>query len=104
MAYTAGNLAQLSHGNGFKTFRYDTTDDINEVEDAGYFNNKDDDLNLAVGDLITVVQWATAVRTGTISQVQATIVTNVISNDAAAAAGAVNIAEYGGTGAVSSGD
>lgn len=104
MAYTPGNLAQLSHGNGFKTFRYDTTDDINVVEDAGYFNNKDDELNLAVGDFIDVVQWATAVRTGTISQVLTAIVTNVISNDAATSAGAVNIAEYGGTGPISSGD
>ena len=103
MAYTAGNLASYGAVNGFGLYRYDTTDQADVVEDAGYFNNKDDDLNLAVGDTILSVTWATAVRTGTISEVKSFIVTNVISNDAAASAGAVNIAEYLGGGAVSSG-
>lgn len=103
MAYSAGKLAQLSDANGFGSYRYDTTDQGDVVEDAGYFNNLDDDLNLGKGDLITCVTWATAVRTGTISEVKTFIVTNVIANDAAASAGAVNIAEYLGGGAVSSG-
>ena len=67
MAYTAGNLALTGHGNGFGDYRYDTTDALTDVDGSGYFNNSDDDLNLAVGDLINVVVWSSAVRTGTIS-------------------------------------
>lgn len=37
----------------------------------------DDTLNLAVGDMIEVVVWATAVRTGTISDVSLHIVMRV---------------------------
>lgn len=94
MAYTAGNLSLLTSVNGFGHYRYDTTDELVTVEAAGYFNNKDDNLNLAKGDVIVVVVWST-VRTGTISKVGDFIVTNVIANDAAASAGNVNIAEYG---------
>ena len=92
MAYTAGNLVLMSNGNGFNHYRYDTTDTVATVDGAGYFNNSDDDLNLAVGDLITVVVWATAVRTGTISDVGYHIVTSISS-------GAVNISDdiYGAT-------
>jgi hypothetical protein len=67
MAYTAGNLVLMSNGNGFNHYRYDTTDTAATVDGDGYFNNSDDDLNLAVGDEITVIVWNTAVRTGTIS-------------------------------------
>lgn len=104
MAYTAGNLHKISGGPpGRSTYRYDSTDHPDVVEAAGYFNNVDDNLNLARGDFINVVQWS-AVDTGTISRVLTTIVTNVISVDAAASAGAVNIAEYGlATGLLSSG-
>lgn len=106
MAYTAGNLVRLCGGNGYSHYRYDTTDVSDVVEDAGYFNNKDDNLNLAVGDIITAITWVTAVRTGTLSQVKHFIVTNVISNDAAGSAGNVNVAEFGisSAGAISSGD
>lgn len=107
MAYTAANLALISSVNGFGLYRYDTVDDdLDVVEDAGFFNNSDDSLNLAVGDIIKVVEWATAVRTGTISGYKEFIVTNVISNDAASSAGNVNIAEIGiaSDGAISSGD
>jgi len=105
MAYTAGNLALLNSVNGFGHYRYDSTDHPDVVEGAGYFNNKDDNLNLAVGDIIHAVQWATAVRTGTIALYKDFIVTNVISNTAAASAGNVNIAEIGvsSAGAISSG-
>lgn len=104
MAYTAGGLSLISSVNGFGMYRYDSTDDMVTVEAAGYFNNLDDNLNLAVGDMIIAYNWS-VVRTGTISEVMAFAVTNVISNDAAASAGAVNIAEILGatTGAVSSG-
>lgn len=95
MAYTAGNLALISSVNGYGQYRYDTTDEQVTVEATGYFNNKDDNLNLAIGDIIRVITWTTAVRTGTISKVGEFIVTNVIANDAAASAGNVNIAEIG---------
>src|SRR3546814_14167757 len=55
----------------------------------------DDTLNLAVGDVIQVWTWVTAVRTGTVGKVGVFAVTNVIDNDAAASAGYVNIAEIG---------
>jgi len=105
MAYTAGNLTQISNANGYGLYRYDDTEDPDVIETAGYFNNLDDDLNLQVGDRIDYTEWATAVRTGTIAQYKMFIVTNVIANDAAASAGAVNIAEVGisSDGAISSG-
>ena len=93
MAYTAGNLAQLSDANGYGLYRYDTTDLTDVVEDAGYFNNLDDNLDLRIGDIIFAFTWATAVRTGTLDDAKAFVVTNVIANDAAASAGAVNVAE-----------
>ena len=106
MAYTAGGLSQISSVNGFGLYRYDSLDDVDLVEDAGYFNNLDDSLNLAIGDVIFAFDWTTAVRTGTLNAVKAFVVTNVISNDAAASAGAVNVAEIlvSSAGAISSGD
>lgn len=92
MAYTAGNLAQLSDANGYGLYRYDTTDLTDVVEDAGYFNNLDDNLKLVIGDIIMAFTWTT-VRTGTLDDAKAFVVTNVIANDAASSAGAVNIAE-----------
>lgn len=87
MAYTAGNLVLMATGNGFNHYRYDTTDAAATVDGDGYFNNADDTLNLAVGDLITAVVWATAVRTGTVSDVSMHVVTNVT------AAGVVNLSD-----------
>lgn len=105
MAYSAGSLALISSVNGYGLYRHDSTDHPDVVEAAGYFNNKDDNLNLAKGDIIHAVQWGTAVRTGSISAYKAFIVTNVIANDAASSAGNVNIAEIGisTAGALSSG-
>ena len=96
MAYTAGNLvlaANLSPGRN--SYRYDTTDDVDDVEAAGYFNNKDDDLILAIGDRIDVIEWdATPFAAGSnVTNALQMIVTNVIANDAAAAAGNVDIAQ-----------
>lgn len=55
MAYTDGNLVLWAHGNGKKLFRYDSsTDAMATVNTAGYFNNTDDDIIMAVGDLIYV--------------------------------------------------
>lgn len=77
MSYTAGNLVLLSQGNGFGHYRYDTTDTAVTVDSAGYFNNTDDELNLRVGDIIDIVVWGTAVRTGTISDFDQVIVNSV---------------------------
>ncbi len=107
MAYTAGRL--FGRGNappGRMDYRYDSTDPVDDVEDAGYFNNLDDNLNLAIGDLIDALTWsATPFAAGsTITQAKSFVVTNVISNTAAANAGNVNIAEaFIATGLLSSG-
>lgn len=74
MAYTPGNLALVSSVNGFGLYRYDTTDAATDVDDDGYFSNNDDELNLAVGDIVEVVVWSGSVRTGTISDVSRHIV------------------------------
>jgi protein involved in polysaccharide export with SLBB domain len=79
MAYTPGNLALVSSVNGFGLYRYDTTDAATVVDDNGYFSNNDDELNLAVGDIVEVVVWSSAVRTGTISDVSRHIVMAVDS-------------------------
>lgn len=101
MAYTAGNLTQISNANGYGLYRYDTTDDMHVVDDGGYFNNSDDTLNLAIGDMIHVFTWATAVRTGTISLYKLMVVTFVNTTS-----GAINTSEIGVStaGAISSGD
>ena len=90
---------------GRSLYCYHTTDLSDVVEDAGYMNNADDNLNLGVGDFIFSVTWsATPFASGsTVSEMKTFIVTNVIANDAAASAGNVNIAEVSGTGGVSSG-
>jgi len=96
MAYTAGNLQGLCNAPpGRMIYRYDTEDQVDVVEDAGYFNNKDDDLNLQIGDLIYAFTWSSTPHASgsTISEAKQFVVTNVVSNDAAASAGAVNIAE-----------
>lgn len=87
MAYTAGGLSLISSVNGFGLYRYDSLDATTLVDALGYFNNADDDLNLAVGDLIWVYDWATAVRSGTISDVALHVVMTV------SAAGVVNLSD-----------
>ncbi len=67
MAFDNSQLTLMSLGNGFKHYRYDTLDNHATVDTDGYFNNNDDTVNLAVGDIIDVVVWGTAVRTGTIT-------------------------------------
>jgi len=85
MAFSASNLALVSSVNGYGLYRYDTTDALTVVDGNGYMNNSDDALNLAVGDIVDVVVWGTAVRTGTISDVGKHIVMQV------AATGAVDL-------------
>jgi hypothetical protein len=67
MAFNAANLALIQHVNGYNHYRYDTLDVHTDVDGATYFDNVDDDQNFKVGDIIWVVVWATAIRTGTIS-------------------------------------
>lgn len=78
MALDKTQLALMEHGNGFHRFRYDTLDTHATVDTAAYFD--DDELvnMLNVGDIIDVVVWSTAVRTGTVSTYGKHI---VLSND-----------------------
>jgi hypothetical protein len=85
MAFNAANLSLMAQANGFGLYRYDTLDVLTDVDDNGYMNNSDDTVNLRVGDIIEVVVWATAIRTGTISDVGRHIVYGV------SAAGVVNL-------------
>lgn len=71
-------LLGTSNQPGFNVYRYDSLDATTLVDASGYFNNADDDLNLAVGDIIDVVDWATAVGAGgTITAVAKHIVVSV---------------------------
>lgn len=87
MAFDSRNLTLLAQGNGFGHYRYDTLDAHADVDTAGYFNNSDDAINLAVGDTIDVIVWGTAVRTGTISAFGRHIVNEVT------AAGVVDVSD-----------
>jgi hypothetical protein len=64
MAYTPGGLSLMSYANGQSNYRYDSLDAITLVDISGYFNNADDNLKLRAGDVILVVDWATAVGDG----------------------------------------
>lgn len=79
MAFDKSNLTLLSYGNGFSNYRYDTLDTHADVDTAGYFNNASDEINLSVGDLIDIVVWTSAVRTGAISTYGRHIVNEVTS-------------------------
>ena len=55
MAYTSGNLSLMGYANGHGQYYYDAgTDKLATVMASGYFNNTDDNLNLASDDEITV--------------------------------------------------
>lgn len=77
MSYDATNFTCTGSHNGYAHYRYDTLEFDFNADASGYFNNSDDTLNLAVGDLITLVRWTTAVRTGTIADVSMLIVVSV---------------------------
>lgn len=99
MAYVPGRLfAPYSAPPGRGQYRYDvdgTVDDVDDVEAAGYFNNKDDNLKLAIGDRIDVFEWsATPFANGsTLTNALQLVVTNVIDDAAVAGAGNVNTAQ-----------
>lgn len=70
MAYTAGNLALISSVNGIGLYLYTSdTDSRATVAASGYFNNSDDNLNLAADDKIMVVgdQGGYTLRVDTVS-------------------------------------
>ena len=91
MAYIGTDMALVSSVNGFGLYRYDTLDASITVDANGYFNNVDDSLNLVVGDIIEVVSWTTAVRTGTVNDVSRLIVlTHVSDSSPLAEAGDLN--------------
>lgn len=94
MAFDSRRLAQFSNVNGFGVYRYDTTDPLTDIDDVGYMNNSDDVLNLAVGDMIEVFVWVTAVRSGTMS-----IVTRFVVSVVNAATGAVTLVNLSNIGA-----
>lgn len=99
MAFTASRLVNLTaQPPGRNLYRYDvdgTVDDVDDVEAANYFNNKNNDLNLAIGDRIDVFEWSgTPFASGsTLTNALQLVVTNVIARDAAASAGNVNTAQ-----------
>jgi len=99
------NVTCLSPGRNI--YLYDTTDHPDVVEAANYINNVTNVTSLAKGDLIFSTTWSATpfAAASTISQFKAFKVTNVIANDAAASAGAVNLAEVliSSSGALSSG-
>lgn len=77
MAFVPANLRLTEGVPGRARYRYDTTDGLTTVDGDGYFNNLDDAQNLAVGDLVDVVVWSSAVYTGTISAVGLVVVLSV---------------------------
>jgi len=77
MTFEKSNLTLLSHGNGFGHYRYDSLDTHADIDTAGYFNNIEDEVNLAVGDVVDVVVWTSAVRSGTVSTYGRHIVNDV---------------------------
>ena len=99
MAYTASRLRNITgQPPGRNIYRYDidgSVDDVDDVEAAGYFNNKDDDLILAIGDQINVFEWSAVpfAAASTLTNALQLVVTNIIANDAAASAGNVNAAQ-----------
>ena len=100
------NLALVGGAHpGNNVYLYDSIDLVDEVEAAGYFNNVDDNLKLAIGDEIRARTWSAEpyAAGNTISAAKQFIITNVIADDAAASAGNVNMAEaYISTGIFSS--
>ena len=66
MAYNSADLVAMGEANGYTHWRYDTLDTHATVDTAAYFTGDSVGM-MRVGDLIDVVVWTTAIRTGTIS-------------------------------------
>jgi hypothetical protein len=67
MAFITKDLVNMGTYNGFNFWRYDTLEASTAVDAAGYFNNSDDTQIIQVGDLMFVVDWDTAIRSGTVA-------------------------------------
>ena len=99
MAYTASRLInETCMSPGRNTYRYDldgSVDDVDDFETAGFLNNKDDNLNIAIGDRFDVFEWSGVpfASGSTLTNALQFVCTNVISNDAAASAGNINVAQ-----------
>ena len=99
MAFVIASLRNLTGmPPGRNLYRYDsdgTVDDVDDVEAAGFFNNLDDAVNLAIGDIIWVFEWSAVpfAAASTLTNALQLVVTNVISNTAATSAGNVNAAQ-----------
>ena len=83
---------------GRNTYRVDlngTVDDVDDFEAAGFMNNKDDNINVAIGDRFDVFEWSGVpfASGSTLTNALQFVCTNVISNDAAASAGNINVAQ-----------
>ena len=89
MAFIATDLTMIGGGNGYHHYRYDTADSAADVDTVGYFSNTDDNVNLAVGDMITIVTWTTSTGTAPIADVTQSIVMAV----GAVTAGDVNLSD-----------
>ncbi len=93
--YALINLTGMAPGQNL--YKYDSVDSTDVVGDAAYFNNRDDELNFGVGDIVDCFAWtAEPFASGNlIDEHKRFVVTNVISNDAASSQGNVNMAEIG---------
>ena len=89
MAFIATDLTMIGGGNGYHHYRYDTADAASDIDTVGYFSNTDDNVNLAVGDMIDVIVWTTAAGTAPMTDVTRHVVMAV----GAVTAGDVNLSD-----------
>lgn len=66
MAYSSTELVAMSEANGYTHWRYDTLDTHATVDTAAYFTGESLGM-MRVGDIVDVIVWSTAIRSGTIS-------------------------------------
>lgn len=77
MAYTAGNLVSIANAIGWNEYYYNAgSDAIATVNTAGYFNNTDDQLNLAANDIIHVKASDVTVRLRVVSVSSGSVTTD----------------------------
>jgi hypothetical protein len=99
MAFNATYFfAETNAPPGRRKYRLDlngTVDDVDDSESAGFINNLNDNQNLQIGDRVDVFEWSGVpfASDSTLTNALMLVVTNVISNTAAANAGNVNMAE-----------
>ncbi len=67
MSYATANVKLVQSAGRMKTFVYDTTDDIGDVDASGYFTDGVSVHAMAVGDIVWVRDWTSAVPTMTVA-------------------------------------